>query len=288
MTISPSASTDLPIKKNRHRVLSLRSVFHGLARELCLLAPVYVRLHAAHPALSPYPTLPSLLARLTTGPRDDAKNELLAALVSACQSTPHRLWVATLLRAFWPMLAKLWKQLFGSDPQERLALLLFSFQGAIRHVDPSRDPVRIAMYVRQAMRRRAIVALTKEVRWNEVGFGEDADMLADPRAPDPPLRDRCRFMQRLLRRGELSAHVRRTHPSLSRKEQARVYHKLRRNLRQLLVTMREQTPGDSIAANELAPQTRPALTWEQEVEAARMAERAARLRMGLPAQPESR
>ena len=119
----------------------------------------------------------------------------MAALITIRQSAPHRLWVAILLRAFRPMLGKLWKELFGSDRQERLALLLLAFQGAILHVDPRRNPVRVAMYVRQATRRRAIVALTKELRWTDVGFGEEADEVADARAPDPPSLERLRATQ---------------------------------------------------------------------------------------------
>ena len=237
MPLRHPASIEAPKKKLRRRVLTPKSIFHGLAHELLLLAPVYETLHSAHPPLSPYPTLASLLERLTTGPRDDAKKELLAALIAIRQSNPHRLWVAILLRAFRPMLAKLWKKLFGSDSQERLALLLLGFQGAIDHIDPTRDPIRIAMYVRQATRRRAIVALTKEVRWNDVGFGEDADEVADPRAADPPTRERVRAAQQLLRPGVLSAHVRRAHPSLSDRERARLYHKLRRALRRVFLEM---------------------------------------------------
>jgi hypothetical protein len=225
-------------------VLTPKSLFHGLARELDLLGPAYARLHIAHPALSPYPTLPSLLARLTTGPRDDAKSALLADLVSIRQSTPHRLWVAILLRAFRPMIAKLWKQLFGSDSQERFALLLLSFQETLGHVDPTRDPVRFGMYVRQGTRRRVIDALTKEGHWHDVGFGEDADTLADARAPDPTLRERWRAVQKLLERGALLAHVRNTHPTLSEKDQARVCRKLQRRLERVFL---EKTGSDASA-----------------------------------------
>jgi len=217
---------EAPMKKTR-RVLTPKTLFHGLARELELLATVYAKLRVDHAALSPYPTLPSLLERLTVGPRDDAKTTLIASLIAIRQSAPHRLWVAILLRAFRPMLAKLWKELFGSDGQERLALLLLGFQGALLHTNPTRDPVRIAMYIRQGTRRRVIVALSKELSWADVGFGDEADECADTsRGDDPPLPKR--IAQTLLRRGVLRAHVRRAHPSLSPQEQSRVYQKLRR------------------------------------------------------------
>jgi hypothetical protein len=217
--------------KTRRR-LTPTSFFQGLARELDLLAPVYARLRAAHPELSPYPTLPSLLARLTVGPRDAAKSELLAALVSIRQSAPHRLWVALLLRAFRPMLRNLWKTLFGSDAQERLALLLVSFQGALLGTHPSRDPLRVAMYVRQGTRRRVFVALSKELTWTDVGFGEEADTCADPRGTDA--RGGRRSLEPFLRGSVLKTYVRRAHPTLSPEEQARVYQRLRRRLRRAL------------------------------------------------------
>ena len=224
--------TEVPMKKPRRRVLTPKSVFHGLAQELDLLGPTYAKLQVAHSALSPYPTLASLLARLTTAPRDDAKKELLAALIVIRQSDPHRLWVAILLRAFRPMLAKIWKELFGSDTQERLALLLLSFQAAVAHVDACRDPVRIAMYVRQGTRRRAIVALSKELRWNDMGFGEEADECSE--ASEAQSQSHPRTVRPLLRAGALHAHVRRAHPTLSAEEQTREYQKLRRRVRRAL------------------------------------------------------
>jgi len=231
---SAPSHTEVPMKKIRRRVLTPKSVFHGLAQELDLLGPTYAKLQVAHSALSPYPTLASLLTRLTTAPRDDAKKELLAALIVIRQSDPHRLWVAILLRAFRPMLAKIWKELFGSDTQERLALLLLSFQAAVAHVDACRDPVRIAMYVRQGTRRRAIVALSKELRWNDMGFGEEADECSEASEAQSQSQSHPRTVRPLLRAGALHAHVRRAHPTLSAEEQTREYQKLRRRVRRAL------------------------------------------------------
>jgi hypothetical protein len=168
---SPSVASTIPVprKKMRRRFFSPRSFAHGLARELELLAPLYAKLHTAHPELSAYPTLQSLLDRLTTGPRDHAKKELVSGIISIRQSSPHRLWVAIVLRAFWPMLVKQWKELFGSDCQERLALLLLSFQTTVERVDARREPLRVALRIRLATRRRVFVALAKEVRWSSPG-----------------------------------------------------------------------------------------------------------------------
>jgi hypothetical protein len=241
-----SLPLETPVKHGRRRVLTLQTLFRGLARELELLAPVYARLRAPHAGLAAYPTLPGLLARLTSEPHDDAKKELLAAIVAIRQGSPHRLWVAILLRAFRPMLRKLWKRLFGSDRQERLALLMFAFQEALREVDPTRDPVRIAMYVRQATRRRVIASLVKEVAWGEDGFGEDADTVPDEREAESPAEQR-RTMRQLLQRGVLAAHVRRRHPTMPADDQAQLCQTLRRGLQRVcraaeVATTREVAP----------------------------------------------
>jgi hypothetical protein len=244
LRVRSTPSTEVHMK-HRRRFLTPKSLYRGLAHELHLLAPVYARLRTTHPVLAMHPTLPSLLEYVTNGVRDEAKKILLAALISIHQSAPHRLWVAILLRAFRPMLAKVWKKLFGSDGQERLALLIWSFQEAIRDIDPHRDSIRIAMYVRQATRRKVIDALTQELQWDEVGFGEEADEHCDPRAADPPTRERLRAAQNLLRPGELSAHVRKTFPDLSDQERARVYHQLRRALQRAFPA--------TACANEVTP-----------------------------------
>jgi hypothetical protein len=246
---SPSFPVEAPMKTSKRRTFTPQSLFHGLAHELRLLAPVYARLHAAHPDLSPYPTLPDLLERVTTGPHDDAKKELVASLIAIRQTTPHRLWVAIVLWAFRPMLARLWTDLFGSDRQERLALLILAFQEALCQIDPTHDPVRVAMYVRQATRRRVIDALKAEIEWRQVGFGEDADRLAVAESPSPD--DHRRAVERLLRPGALSAHVRRSHPTLSPKEQARVYHKLRRGL--LVLAKAVSNDNDAVTGAEVMP-----------------------------------
>jgi hypothetical protein len=253
-TAAPAARTnriraEVPMKHSS-RTLTPKTVFRGLDRELELLASAFAELSPPHIAMAPYPTLASLIARLTTGPRDDAKKELLAAIIAIRQSTPHRLWVAILLRAFRPMLAKVWKKLFGSDTEERLALLLLSFQAAIRHVDPTRDPLRIGMYVRQETRRRAIVALSKELSWGEVGFGEDADECPDPRHDHTPdeTAARRRAVVALLRGSALRGHVRRAHPTLSSDEQTREYERLRRRLRRRLRTSRDGSGDQAVAS----------------------------------------
>jgi len=163
----------------RFRRLTLSTVFVGIARELRLLAPVYVARRPA--ALSAHSTLRSLLHELTQKDDPSSKAETICTVLVAHQTTPHRLWVAILLRTFRPMIRHVFKKLCGGDREERLALLLASFQEAIRRVDPVRDPVRIAMYVRQTTRRGVFAALGVQRDWEQVGFGEDADETPDAR-----------------------------------------------------------------------------------------------------------
>jgi hypothetical protein len=235
-------------KKPRRRILSPSSLREGLTRELTLLRPVYASLHTEHPALEAYPTLEGLLDRLTHGPHDDAQKHLLVALITLRQSSTQRaqrLCVAILTRAFWPMLGKHWKKLVGSDPQERLALLMMSFLDALTRVDPTLDPLRVAMYVQQMTRRGAFKALSWERDWTDVGFGEDADEQPDGRTPDP-LGGHSLVVtaDRLRRRGALMAHVRDVHRSAPRNEQLLIYRKLRYGLERL-------PPSAAALANEV-------------------------------------
>jgi hypothetical protein len=245
---TPSLVSPLRPTKIRRRVLTTKTLFHGLANELLLLGPTYARLRLAHPVLAEYPTLESLLTRLTEGPRDDVGKHLVAALIAIRQSTPHRLWVAILLRTFRPMLGKIGKELYGTDPQEKLAILLTAFQAALLHVDARRDPLRIGMYVRQATRRRAFISLTKEIRWSDIGFGEDADTTPDTRSPGSSIAERRRIAEGLQSHGALLSLVRREYPSASVAEQLRRYHKLRRRLKQALLELGEHEVADQGAA----------------------------------------
>jgi hypothetical protein len=94
------------------------------------------------------------------------------------------------------------------------------------------------MYVKQATRRRAIAALTRELRWNDIGFGEEADEVSDIAEPGFPLTERLRAAQRFLDPGELAAHVRRTHPGLSHEARTRIHRSLRRGLERVFAEVR--------------------------------------------------
>ena len=242
---STSSSTREVPMPSKSRRLTLTTLFDGLAREIDLLAPVYERTRPL--TLSAYPTLPGLLHRLTQKSDPTTHTALVCSVLAIHQATPHRLWVAVLLRTFRPMLKHVFKKLCGADREERLALLLTSFQEAIRRVDPHRDPVRIAMYVRQTTRRSVFAALGDQRDWEEVGFGVDADETIDAQAEArTTAADRVRDMPdlELLRtrteHGALWEWVQRTVPGTA-KEQLRAYHRLRQRRQRLVLLLRSRT-----------------------------------------------
>jgi hypothetical protein len=239
------------------RTLTVKTVFDGIAAELTRLGPTYTRLRDPHGAFAPYATLPELIRPLTHGKTAEdhrARCSLVTALLATHQQRPHRLWSALLLRAFRPMLCKTWKKLVGAEPEERLALLLTSFQEAIGRVSPHRDPHpdRIGMYVRQATRKRVFAKLARERDWEGVTSADaDPDLERDPRTRDEPAVVGARARLLAVRSlghvdlvGTLGHHgalwdlVRRQHPTASKQEQARIYSRLRDRRRRMVARMR--------------------------------------------------
>jgi hypothetical protein len=253
---SSRASAKPPTFRER-RTLTLKSFFHGLSKELDRLAPRY----AANPPaeLSAFPTLPDLLARLTDAQARGtlSHGSLVCSVVAIHQSTPHRLWVAILLRSFRPMIRRIFKKLVGADREERLALLLTSFQEAVRRVDPRRDPLRIGMYLKQATRRGVFAELRQERDWEEIGFGTEADEEPDSEAEaralatewlkDTPDTDR-ELIATAADHGALWALVQRAHPAVGPAERLRIYRQLRYRRKQLLAELREHLGLRSSAA----------------------------------------
>jgi hypothetical protein len=154
-------------------------VFAGVERELGLSGSVYARIRPDD--LAGYPVLADLVACLSADAvaGDTARTDLVATLIATHQARPHRIWSALLLVAFRPMLMTVFKKLVGELPDERLALLLASFQEALGKVDPRHDTLRIGMYVRQATRRGVFAALRTRRAWKEVGFGVSAKWTPD-------------------------------------------------------------------------------------------------------------
>ena len=240
--------------------MPLKEFFAALSAELALVAPRYGARRFEHPVLASYGSLDALFAK--TEPKKQGKktvvspegSAILAALVDLHARTRDRLWGALLLRAFRPMLLNVGRHLRGGSRDDRDALLLMSFHEALLRVDPLRDPARIAMYVRQETRRRVFRALGDELAWQDVGFGTEADLCADPKSPpEPSLLNRrwkaskavCKGAPPVLLdtaqdRGALWSLVRREHGSLSAKEQARIYRRLQKRRHRIVERLRDR------------------------------------------------
>jgi hypothetical protein len=235
------------------RTMTMQTLFERLSSELAHLGPIYARRHVDHPALAAYPSLPELVARFAVAAEEDkaTRSAIVCALLDLHQRKPHRLWAALLVRAFRPMLRKTWKELYGSNREERLALLLIAFHEAIQRVDPHKDPVRIGMYVKQGTRKRVFDKLKKEIDWRNMGFGEDADLELDPRTLErPPLKGsalrslglpkgaEADLVATIAQHGALWSLVRREHGSLPKEEQSRIYSRLREHRKRLIAKLR--------------------------------------------------
>jgi hypothetical protein len=242
----------------------LSEFFGSLSHELALLGPRYEARRSLHPALASYPSMRSLFA--ATEPRTEGRKRyvspegaaILCALVDLHRETRDRLWGAVLLRAFRPMIRSLSKRLIGGSREDRDALLLASFHEAVLQVDPSRDPMRIAMYVHQATRKLVFRELRKELDWEKVGFGTDADEVADPKTVEEPLLPGVWVRERSVRsekeqavaatvgdRGALWRHVRQHYASSSPEEQARVYRRLQKRRSRLVGRLRGRLKGEA-------------------------------------------
>jgi hypothetical protein len=227
----------------------LNEFFESLKAELQLLGPRYEAQRFDHPLLASHPSIESVLAK--TEPRKEGKKQVvspegaavLCALVDLYRRTRDRLWGAVLLRAFQPMMLAVGKKLVGGSRDERAALLLASFHDAILRVDTARDPLRIAMYIRQETRRGVFRELRKELDWEGIGFGEEADECSDAASFElPPCLKSAgpgglsrlatsALMSTVCTRGALWNLVRLHYASLSPKEQARIYGRLRQRRR---------------------------------------------------------
>jgi hypothetical protein len=230
--------------------MPLKAFFAALSAELALLAPRYDTQRIEHPVVASYRSVDALFAE--TEPKKQGKKKvvspegsaILVALVELHAKTRDRLWGALLLRAFQPMLRNVARHLRGGSRDDRDALLLMSFHEALLRVDPRKDPARIAMYVRQETRRRVFRALGDELEWQDVGFGTEADLCADPQSPPEPSLLSRRWKTSLLDtaqdRGALWSLVRKDHAELPAKEQARMYRRLQKKRHRLVGRLRDR------------------------------------------------
>jgi hypothetical protein len=256
----------------------LNEFFECLNAELQFLEPRYATRRFEHATLAAYPSIDSLLVE--TVPRKEGKKQvvspegsaILCAFLDLYRGTRDRLWGAVLLRAFQPMLLAVGKKLIGGSRDDRASLLLASFHDATLRVDPARDPLRIAMYVRQETRRGVFRELSKELDWEGIGFGEEADLCADAASFELPpcLRGAGTgglsrlathaLMSTVCSRGALWELVRQNYASVSPKEQARIYRRLRQRRRRHVERRRRQSleAGNHVTSTTDVPS--PAVT----------------------------
>jgi hypothetical protein len=258
------------------------NTFRALSRELAFLSPRYDAQRFEHPVLASYASLDALFAE--TEPKKQGKKKvvspegsaILVALVELHARTRDRLWGALLLRAFQPMLERVARRLLGGSRDDREASLLISFHEALLRVDPQKDPLRIAMYVRQETRRRVFRELGDELEWQDVGSsGEDVDLCVDPSSPPEPslLSRRWKASKALCKggappglldtahdRGALWSLVRQEHGHLPAKEQARIYRRLQKRrhrvvgrLRDRLLAERRSARGETTPESQALP-----------------------------------
>jgi hypothetical protein len=97
-------------------------------------------------------------------------------------------------------------------------------------------------------------ALGDELEWQDVGFGTEADLCADPKSPpEPSLLSRrwkaskavCKgappsLLDTSVDRGALWSLVRKEHGSLSAKEQARIYRRLQKRRYRIVGRLRDR------------------------------------------------
>jgi hypothetical protein len=233
----PDSSNVNPTKKPKKPCVT---ILRELPREFARLGPSYLTRRATHPAFAPYPTLDSLVKKLTqyTPESREERLALIGVLIELHRQAGHRVWTALLLRVFRPMLNKIREKLVGGTPEDLDAALVTSFLEAIRLVDTAKDPPRTPRFVRWRTRRLVFRALKVEASWEDVGFGEDHEVVPDPCTEGELLligvwlreenadAESIELVRTLFERGALSALVRRRHGELSPKEHQRVYRRL--------------------------------------------------------------
>ena len=226
-----------PTKKRKKPTVA---VLHELSAEILRLAPQYPRLQSAHPTLEHYPTLDSLVRKLTqyTPESREERLALIGVLMDLHRQSGHRVWTTVLLRVFRPMLNKIREKLIGGTAEELDAALITSFLEALRIVDTRQDPVWLPKQVRWRTRKLVFRALKAETDWDSVGFGEDHEVVPDPCTEGELLligvwlreenadAESIELVRTSFERGALSALVRRRHGELSPEEHQRVYRRL--------------------------------------------------------------
>jgi hypothetical protein len=248
-TVSPAMP--LPIKKPKKPSVT---VLRQLPRELARLAPLYESRRDAHPALTPYRTLDSLVATLThyTPESKSDRIALISALIDVHRESRHPVWTTVLLRVFRPMLNRIREKLVGAPADELDAALLSSFLEALLVVDTKGDPALIPKLVRWRTRRLLFRTLGEEAQWEAVGFGVDCETEPDPATEGDTFlvavwlrkeqgdAESVELVRTLFEHGALWTLVRRRYADRSTKEQMRAYHRLQGKRRRMIQRLRHR------------------------------------------------
>jgi hypothetical protein len=248
----------------------MRNLARLLETELERLAAPYASLSVEHAPLVVYPTLASLVGRLTDREKNKSRaaqherSELLSAIIGAYQQTHDRLWSAILVAAFRPMLAT--KRFYGADPEEREAIFFAALTEVVSKLDVRERPDQVHAIVWLSAKKALVRKLRRLTIWSEVGFGDDADATPDRTSwlPEPWLaawllsrtsglgaselacaKDRpdIDLVVSVEEWGSLKAYVEAEHAALSLAERLRVYGQLQRRHRRAVAQLREALAG---------------------------------------------
>jgi hypothetical protein len=231
-----------------------------LGTELERLAPRYASLSVEHAPLVAYPTLASLVSRLTDRETNKSRaaqrerSELLSAVIGAYQPAHDRLWSTILVAAFRPMLAT--KRFYGADPEEREAIFFAALTEVVGKLDVRQRPDHVHAIVWLTAKKALVRKLRQHTAWSEVGFGDDADATPDATSwlPEPWLaawllsrgaKDRpdLDLVVRVEEWGSLTAYVEAEHAALPPTERSRVYGRLQKRHRRAVSQLREAFAG---------------------------------------------
>jgi hypothetical protein len=168
----------------------MRNLARLLKKELERLAPRYASLSVEHAPLVAYPTLASLVGRLTDPKKNNSlaaqheRSELLSVVIGAYQQTHDRLWSAILVAAFRPMLAT--KRFYGADREEREAIFFAALTEVVGKLDVRERRDQVHAIVWRSAKKALVRKLQRQTTWSEVGLRTDVP-LAEEAAADAPV-----------------------------------------------------------------------------------------------------
>jgi hypothetical protein len=270
-----------------------RSLARLVHEDLERFAPRYASLCLDHAPLSAYPTIASLVFRLTDRKKNKSRaaqrerSRLLCAVIGAYQPTHDRLWAAILVAAFLPRLST--KRLYGADSEEREAIFFAALTEVVDKVDVRRVPDKVHAIVWRSTKKVLVRRLKRHTAWTDVGFGDDADATPDRTSwlPEPLLaawllsrgaedRPDIDFVMRVEEWGSLTAYVDAEYAALPRAERSRVYGRLQKRHHQAIAQLREilggapeqARPPGSIPPPESMTRLRADLALGEEVDSA--------------------